>query len=174
MGDLEQYFLIAEITSVYNDDGYVRIRSYSDFPDRFFDINDIFIEVFNEKQKFIVEDVERIEDFFILKFRNFNSFEHVEFLIGAPVFVDSENLVKLDEETHFVHDLIGCKVFFNYKFFGNIEDVMHLTSNDVYVVKLNEKEFLMPAISDLIKSIDIDRKIVYLKKDFDEFNDDEN
>lgn len=174
MQELEEYYLIAEINSVFDDDGYVRIRSYSDFPDRFLDLNYVYIDIFNEKRKFDVEDVERIENFFILKFRNFDSIEHVEFLVGSQIFIDSKNLYQLDKETHYIHDLIGSKVFFNEKFFGNIEDVVHLTSNDVYVVKLNEKESLIPAISDLIDLIDMDKKVIYLKQDFDEFNNDEN
>lgn len=174
MQELENYYLIAEIISAYDEDGYVKIRSYSDFPDRFLHLKNIFIEIFNDKREFIVEDVERVEDFFILKLRNFDSFEHVEFLVGALIFVDSIELHPLNEDTHYIHDLIGCKVFFNEKFFGNIEDVMHLDSNDVYVVKQGEEEILIPVISDLIKSINIKEKIVFLKKDFNEYNDDEN
>ncbi|MEN8192402.1 MAG: ribosome maturation factor RimM [Bacteroidota bacterium] len=173
MRDLEKFYLIAEIVSVFNDDGYVKLRSHSDFPDRFLHLEKVYIDIFDDKREFIVEDVERIEDFFILKLRNFDSDEHVEFLVGATVFVDSENLYPLDDKTYYVHDLIGCKVFFDDKFFGKIEDVLHLSSNDVYVVRSENTENLIPAISELISSINIDEKVVYLKHDFDEFSDDE-
>lgn len=171
---MENYFLIAEITSVFNDDGYLKLKSFSDFPDRFFLLEKIFIDIYNEKRLFFVEDVERIEDYFILKLENFDSNQHVDFLVGSDVYVDTKNLYPLDDKTYYFHDLIGCKVFFNDKFFGKIEDVMHLSSNDVYVVNSEDSELLIPAISDLIESININEKVVYLKQDFDKFNDDEN
>lgn len=171
---MENYFLIAEIISVFNDDGYLKLRSFSDFPDRFFLLEKIFIDIYNEKRIFFVEDVERIEDYFILKLENFDSNQHVDFLVGSDVYVDDKNLYPLDDKTYYFHDLIGCKVFFNDKFFGKIEDVMHLSSNDVYVVSSEDSEILIPAISDLIDSINISEKVVYLKQDFDKFSDDEN
>ena len=88
----------------------------------------------------VSEDVERIEDFFILKFKNFDSDQHVEFLVGTRIFVDSNDLYPLDDNTYYIHDLIGCKVFFNDKFFGIIEEVLHLVSNDIYVVRSEDKE----------------------------------
>ncbi|MCK5455480.1 MAG: 16S rRNA processing protein RimM [Melioribacteraceae bacterium] len=171
---MKNYFLIAKIISVFNDDGYLKLRSYSDFPDRFFLLEKIFIDIYNEKRLFLVEDVERIEDYFILKLENFDSSQHVDFLVGSNVYVDAKNLYPLDDETYYFHDLIGCKVFFNDKFFGKIEDVMHLSSNDVYLVRSEDDEKLIPAISDLIESININEKVVYLKQDFDKFSDDEN
>jgi len=171
---LKDYFLIAEVISVFNDDGYLKLRSFSDFPERFFLLEKIFIDIYNEKRPFFVEDVEGIEDYFILKLENFDSSQHVDFLVGSNVYVDANNLYPLDDKTYYFHDLIGCKVFFNDKFFGKIEDVMHLSSNDVYLVKSDDEELLIPAISDLIESINIDEKVVYLKQDFDKFSDDEN
>ena len=99
MQDLEEFYLIAEIISVF-DDGYVRLRSYSDFPDRFFHLEKIFIDVYNEKRLFFVEDVGRNGDYFILKLENFDSGEHVDFLVGCKVYVDAKKLYPLDGETH--------------------------------------------------------------------------
>ena len=172
---MEDFFLIAEISSVFNADGFVKVKSHSDFPERFFLLNEIYINIFGEKRLFLVEDVDRIEDYFILKFKNFDSDADVEFLVGSAVYVSNNDVVQLDDNSYFIHDLIGCKVFFNAKFFGKIVDVLSLTSNDVYVVESNDgKEILIPAISEVISDININEKIIYLKQDFDEFNDDEN
>ena len=116
-----------------------------------------------------------MEDYFILKFKNFDSDNDVEFLIGSTICVSKNDVVHLDNDTHFVHDILGCKVFFNTKFFGNVVDVLSLTSNDVYVVKNDiGDEILIPVISDIIQNINIKEKIINLKKDFDKFSDDEN
>ncbi len=172
---MEDFFLIAKITSVFNTDGFVKINSFSDFPERFFLLNNVYINIYGDYRLFIVEDVEQIEDFFILKFKNFDSDNDVEFLVGSAVFVRNEDVVSLEKDTFFIHDLIGCKVFFRKKFFGIIDDVLSLTSNDVLVVKTdNNSERLIPFLEDIIKSVNTKHKHIELKQDFDEFSDDEN
>ncbi len=172
---MEDFFLIAKIISVFKTDGFVKVKSYSDFPERFFLLNKIYIDIFGDRRLFFVEDVDRIEECFVLKLKNFDSDSDVEFLVGSTIFVDKKDVVQVKDGTHFIHDLIGCKVFFNVKFFGKIIDVLSLSSNDVYVVE-NEKgeQILIPAISEIISDINIKEKIVTLKQDFDEFSDDEN
>jgi len=172
---LEDHYLIAKIISVFNSDGFVKVKSHSDFPERFFHLDKIYIDVFGEKRLFYVEDVDRIGGNFILKFRNFDSDLDVEFLVGSTVFVNNEDVVELEEDSHFIHDLMGCKVFFGKKFFGKVVDVLSLTSNDVYVVENeNGEQKLIPVISEIIADINIKDKVINLKQDFDEFSDDEN
>ena len=169
---MEDYYLIAKIVSVFNADGFVRVKSLSDFPERFFLLNEIYLDIFGKRRLFLVEDVDRIEGSFILKLKNFDSDIDVEFLVGSAVFVNKEDVVQLEEDTHFIHDLLGCKVFFNTKFFGKIVDVLSLTSNDVYVVENeNGDQILIPVISEFISVINIKEKVINLKKDFDEFSD---
>ena len=38
---------------------------------------------------------------------------------------------------------------------GKIEDIISTGSNDVYVIRDNEREYLIPAIRDVIKGVDI-------------------
>ena len=169
---LEDYYLIAEISSVFDGDGYIKVKSFSDFPDRFFHLDKISINIYGHHREFIVEDVERIENNFILKFKNFDSDIDVEFLVGSAIFVKKNELVALEDDTFFIHDLIGCKVFFNEKFFGKIVDVLSLRSNDVYVIENDEKyERLIPAVAEFIQSVNIEEKIVLLKLDYDELSD---
>ncbi len=175
MENLEDYFLIAKIISVFDDNGYLKVKSFSDFPERFFLLNEVYIHIFGDYRKFLVEDVEKIEKYFLLKLNNFDSEIDVEFLVGSSVFVDKNNSVSLEEDSFFIHDLVGCKVFFNTKFFGNIVDVLSLNSSDVYQLEDdNGVERLIPAISEYIETVNIKEKVVNLKIDFDELSDDEN
>jgi len=160
---LEEYFLIAEIKSVYDDDGFVSITSFSDSPERFFDLEKVFIEVFGNIKQIFVEDVEVVNKKINLKFANFDSYEDASALVGAKIYVDSENVIQLPEDTYFIHDLIGCKVFREDEFFGELVEVITLSSNDVYVVKDSEdNEVLVPAVKDYISKFDIKTKKIFL------------
>ena len=41
--------------------------------------------------------------------------------------------------------------------FGTLKDIMWLPSNDVYVIDNNGKEYLIPVISEIVKSINYDK-----------------
>jgi 16S rRNA processing protein RimM len=173
---VNEFFLIARIISVYEKprivqgksalksgkEGFVKIFSYSDFPERFFDLNRVYIKFFDEMKEFWVERVEKINDFILLKFKNFDTNSDASSLVGKEIFVDNENLVKLPDNYFFVHDLIGSEVFRNNKFFGKIKDVLSYPANDVYVIDNNGEEILIPAVSDYLESFDPDKKILIL------------
>jgi len=172
---VNDFFLIAEIRAVYNSRGHLSIISFTDFPDRFFKLKEVYIDVFGAKKLFEVEHVENIKGNFVLKLKNFDSVEDVEVFIGKKIYVKPEDSVKLPEYTYFIHDLIGCKVFINSKFFGSLVDVLNLPANDVYVIKGAEgNEIMFPALKKYIVSFNAEEKILNLEVEEDFFDEDEN
>ncbi|MCF8243187.1 MAG: ribosome maturation factor RimM [Melioribacteraceae bacterium] len=172
---MNEFFLIAEIRSVYNDQGYLVFDLFSDFPERFYDLNEVYIEVFGDCRKFIVEDIADKKTFFVVKFKNFDDSKDVRFLLKKKVFIPSESAVILDDDTFFIHDLVDCKVFKNNKFFGDMIDVLRTPANDIYVInKFDGIEIMIPAVKEYIKDIDISNKIIHLTPDSDFLVDDEN
>lgn len=165
--DKNNLVLIAKIKSAANDSGYLLISSFSDFPDRFFDLEDVYIEVFDAIIKLVIEDVSVLGDEIALKFSNFDSDEYLNDLIGCSLFVKKTDTVELPENTFFIHDLIGSKVFFNDAFFGELKEVYQLVSNDIYIIEtVDGNEVLLPAIKDCIKSFDPGHKILQLSNNF--------
>jgi 16S rRNA processing protein RimM len=134
----------------------------------------VFVDFFNEKKKFFIEDVKKKKDYFLIKFRNFNSERDVELLIGKEIFIDKDNLVKLPEDQFFIHDLIGSEVYKNDKLLGIIKDVLNLPANDVYVVNDAEgNELLVPAVKEIILEFNPDTKMLILKPGDDLYETDE-
>ncbi len=170
---MSEYFLIAKIVSIIGKDGFVKILSFSDFPERFFDLKKVYLDFFGEKKVFFVDAVKQQKNFFALKFKNFDNENDVQILLGKEVFVDEANIVKLPENYFFIHDLIGSKVYRNKKLIGVIKDVLTYPANDVYLIEdYKGSELLLPALSELIESFDPKEKILILKPG-DELYDDE-
>jgi 16S rRNA processing protein RimM len=46
---------------------------------------------------------------------------------------------------------------------GRIESVFPTGSNDVYVCRKGEKEILLPAIEEVVRKIDMDRRIMVVR-----------
>ena len=172
---MSDFFLIAKIVSLKGKDGFVNIISHSDFPDRFYKLEKVYIDFFNDKKEFFVEKVVEQKKQIAFKFRNFDSDKDAQVLIGKDVFVDEEKAIKLPEGSYFVHDLIGSKVFRNGEEFGSLKDVLRFPANDVYVIidTLGE-EILIPAVKDYIESFDREKKILVIKPGDEIYEDDEN
>lgn len=175
---MSEYYLIAEIKSLCGDDGFVSLMSYSDRPGRLRELKKVFIDIFGEKREFIPESFREVKsaasgrnaggrkasDGLCVKFKNFNSSEDAQILLGRSVYVAAENLDELSDDTYFVHDLIGSEVRRNGARFGIIKDVLILPANDVYVIEdISGEEVLLPAIRDYVESFDAVGKILTLK-----------
>ena len=171
---MKDFFLIAKIVSIYGREGFVRISSFSDFPERFLSLQKVYIDFFEDKKEFFVQEVRKHKNDFLLKFQNFDNNSEVDILIGKEIFVDDNDVVKLPENYFFIHDLIGSKVFRNNSEFGVIKDVLTYPANDVYVIDNKGKEILIPAALEFIESFDHINKIMVLKPGGDFYEDDEN
>jgi 16S rRNA processing protein RimM len=163
---VDDFFLIAKIVSTAGNKGFLKIISYSDFPERFDSLKKVFIDFFGEKKAVVVEKVEKQsrKSGILLKFRDFNSPEDVRILVGKNVYVDQTGLVTLPEGFFFIHDVIGSQVFRNGERFGIVKDVLVYPANDVYVIEeTGGKEILIPAVKDYVETFDPDKKVLILK-----------
>jgi 16S rRNA processing protein RimM len=172
---VSDFYLIAKVTSVSGKKGAVKIISYSDYPERFIHLSKVYLDFFGNKKLFFVENAKQNKNFFIVKFRNFNSDKDSAILIGKEIFVDEKNLVKLPDNHFFIHDLIGSRVLKNDREIGIIKDVLQYPANDVYVIEDGiGNETLLPAVLKFIESFDSINKILKLKPGVDLYEDDEN
>jgi len=162
---VQELFLVAELMSASKKEGYLLITPYSDFRDRFFDLNLVYIEVFGVIKGFYVEDVFSINDDIALKFKNFETYEDVQFLIGKKVFITSDELVELPENTFFIHDLIGSVIMSGTNELGILKEVIQLPANDIYIgIDKTGREFKFPAVKDYVVKVNIQKKVVLLKE----------
>jgi len=172
---VNDFYLIAKIVSVYKSEGFVAVKPYSDYRERFFRLKSVFIDAFGAKRKFFVEKIESSDDRLLIKFRNFHSASDADFLVGKNIYVKKQNLFKLPENSFYIHDLIGSKVFRNGKFFGELIDVLQLPSNYVYVIRNVERhEAMIPSSKDYIESFNPEKKELVLRANCDLLYNDEN
>lgn len=168
------YFLIARIEQLYGKDGYVRIKSFSDFPERFFKLKKVYLDFWGDKKKFYIEDVKDVKGSVLVKFEKFDSIRDSQLLLEREIYVDEKDAVTLPENHFFVHDIIGSEVIIEEESIGVITDVIKGKGNDVIVIKDdNNKEVLIPFVLSFIEKFDAAGKkiILNIKKDF--FEDDQ-
>ncbi len=164
----KDFFLVAQLKSTVNKEGFLNLKSFTDFSEVFLKLPFVFIEVFGDKRKFFIEDFYFSGDQPVVKFKNFDSIDDVDFLIGKKVFIDSSNLNKELEDKLFFRQLIGEKVFRGVEFFGILVNIESYPGNDVLVINTeSNKEILIPAVKEFIARIDWKNKTIFLNPDID-------
>lgn len=92
----------------------------------------------------------------LVSFKEITNRDQAKTLIGAELFIPQSELPELDEETYYWRDLIGIEVYTKTEeFLGRIDSIIETGSNDVYVVKRDEKEVLIPALEAVVLEIDL-------------------
>lgn len=104
----------------------------------------------------------------LIKFKSIDTVEQAEKLRNSYLKLSRDSVEDLEEDRYYIVDLIGIDVYTDENILlGKLEDIFNTGSNDIYVVKDElGKQILLPAISDVIKQIDIKNKkmIVHIIK----------
>jgi 16S rRNA processing protein RimM len=83
---------------------------------------------------------------------------------GKNVFADENDLPPPAENEFYYRDVIGCEVFLTDGVrIGVVEEIIATGANDVFVVRGEGKEVLVPAIEDVVKEIDVEGKRVVIE-----------
>jgi 16S rRNA processing protein RimM len=170
-----EYILIARIEQLYGKDGFVKLKLFSDFPDRFLNLKKAYIDFWGDKKTFFVEDVNDLKGKILIKFKNFDCPRDSQVLIDREIYVDEKDAVTLPENHFFIHDLIGSEVIVEKERIGTISEVIKGKANDVLVVLTDDKnEKLIPFVLNFIEKFDATKKrlILNISKDFLEDDED--
>lgn len=149
---------VGEIVNTRGLSGEVKVYPTTPNPRRFDDLSFVYVGINDEKVKYCIERVSYNSKFVILKFEGINSIEDAEKLKGCLLYIDRSDAIELSEDEYFIGDIIGLDVFDkDNNYLGKICEVYTPGGNDVYeIVDKNKNKYLIPAISQVIKKIDLD------------------
>jgi 16S rRNA processing protein RimM len=104
----------------------------------------------------VIERSRADHDQWILKLNGLGSRNDDEALRGELLEAADNDVLRDDDESYFVHELIGLRVVTTTgRELGSISEVLQTGANDVYVVKGERGETLVPVIGEVIEEIDV-------------------
>lgn len=148
---------VGKIVNTHGLKGEMKVIPLTDDPKRYNDLEFVLLDGKEVK----IESCKFQKDRVILKLEGINSIEEAERLKNKYLEIPREFAVELEEDTYFIADLIGCRVFDTEgKDLGEIYDVLQTKNNDVYWIR-KPKELLIPVLLDVVLDINVvDRKII--------------
>lgn len=161
MKKLSECTIIGKIINTRGIKGEVKIFPLTSSVHRFSDLITVFIG--KNLEEFEVSNVSYDDRFVYLKFKNIDNINDVLRFKDEFLYIDDADRIELEKNTFFINDIIGCKVFdLNDNELGEIRDVIENPVNDLYLLKSETGESLIPAVSQFVKKIDIDNKIIVI------------
>lgn len=159
---MTKYLEIGQIVNTFGIKGMVKVKSFTDNIERFSNLEKIYIKNKSGQTEYKIQEVKYHKNMVLIKFEGIENPEQADLLRNSYLIVDRETEEPLEAGRYYIVDMIGLDVFTDdNEYLGKLEDIYNTGSNDIYVVK-NElgKQVLLPAIEDVIKSIDMDNKKV--------------
>lgn len=158
-----EFLVIGKIRKPHGIKGEFLMAVLTDFPERIQPGNRYFLG-----KKHIPATIKTIRHHnkgLLVRFDEFDNPQDAGEHRNQFVFTRVEDLPPLPEGEFYQHELIGLEVVTDEgKSLGNLTEVIETGANHVYVVKPEEgKEILVPAIDDVILSVDIEAKKMLIK-----------
>jgi 16S rRNA processing protein RimM len=146
--------IVGRILAPWGIRGEVKVEVLTDFPERFAPQKVVYLNT----RPLEIESCHPHKQHLVVKLATIDSVEDAERLRGQVITIPSSELYPLLQGQYYTFQLIGLKVLTtDGEYLGQIADIMTTASNDVYIVKGKRGEILIPAIEDVVKSIDLEK-----------------
>ena len=155
-----EFLTIGQILAPWGVKGKLKVKVVTDFPQRFAPSSKIYIN----RQPMTIDSAEWHKGKVIIKLNQIDTIEAAQRLRGQPIEIHHRQLYPLPEGQYYHFQLIGLEVWTTQgELLGNITEILTAESNDNYVVSGDKGEILIPAIEDVVKSIDLDSRRITIE-----------
>jgi len=137
--------------------GHIKIFIESEYPNIIENDNVLQLITLDKRELSLkIKHIKMLSNYTCVKFDGINSPEEAEFLKGASIYKKRSELPELDEDNHYLSDLIGLDVFDSSAgLIGRLESLISSPANDIAVVRGDFGEVLIPWVKEIVKHIDL-------------------
>jgi len=160
MTDQDELIPVGKIIGTHGIKGALKVHSYSGNIDSLQSTKNVFLRKKDGTLcEYIIKSVSAHAGGFILYLDGFSDINQVLSFTGLEICLKLSQLPVTDEDEYYWRDLIGLVVHTDQGIeLGTLVDIFETGSSDIYVVRDGSKEYLIPAIADVIAEIDIQGK----------------
>ena len=153
---------IGVIAKVFGVKGEVKVHSYSRSSDEFEALGYVLAgKTEASVVEMTIEKVSTRGTEIYLKFQDVNDRNGSEALVGHFLFVEEKARKRLAPGEFFVDDIIGMSVHDRRKrTLGVVRDVVRYPAQDVYIVKTEQGDVMVPAVKGIVRQVDVKNRTI--------------
>lgn len=162
---MDKYLEIGTIINTHGIKGELKIMPTTDDIKRFELLDNVLININQNLKEFNVSAVRYFKQFILLKLDGIDSIDDAEQIKNHTIQIPKEEALPLEENSYYISDIYDINVITDKgEELGQVVEILVTGSNDVYVVKNDNNEILIPATDQCIKEVNIkeNKMIVHL------------
>lgn len=161
----ETLLAVGQVEKAFGIRGEVVIRLLTDSPERFRRLHAVRIGRDAEAARPATVDAVAVEGRGVrLHLKGVDDRTAAEALRGQYLFVDRRHRARLKPGRHFVHEIVGLTVEDERGVrHGVVKEVLKLPAQDVYVIAEAGREYMLPAVREFIREIDLEAGLLRVR-----------
>ena len=161
----QEHLLIGEITKPQGIRGEVKVRHYTDDPDRFYDLENVLVQEGNAFREIAVTGARVNGDEVFLTLEGIADRNEAEKMRGFKLYVDRAHARELADDEVFIADIIGLPAFDTKgNPIGTLTEVLTPGSVDVFVFKTPKGTLMTPGLKDVLQEVNVDEGRIVLNE----------
>lgn len=161
---IKPFLEIGEIVGTHSLHGEVRVNPWCDSPEFIKKFKTLYFDS-EGRQSVRVKSVRPHGRVAVVKLEGTDTVEQAQALRGKMLWLRRED-ANLPEGKYFIAELTGCNVYDADNSdicYGTLTDVAQTGANDVWFIEKDGKEYLIPAIPDVIIKTDVEHDIILIR-----------
>ena len=153
---MDKYLQIGKIVNTHGFRGDIKMQPWSDSPVVVTKLKAIYRKVGNDYQKVKIQKSSVHKGMVLVKLEGIDDFDSANLLREEVVYADRDDIAT-GKNSFFIADLIGLNVIDidSGKVYGILQEVMQYGIHDIYSVKTEKGEVLIPAVKEFVKKISV-------------------
>lgn len=158
-----RYIECGKIINTHGCHGGLKLESWCDSPEVLASFERVFIKKAGAYAELKVKKSAIFKQFVLFDLAGVSDMDAALALKGTVVYADRDDF-ELEEGDYFIADIIGCDVIDadNGTVYGKLSEVVNRGASDIYVVKTEKGEAMIPAVDEFIDRVEVG-KAVYVR-----------
>jgi len=157
-----EHLVIGQVVGTRGLRGELKIRVETQDPERFHLLDTVYLG--DEFAPFQVQHVRLHRNQVLLQLHGIEDIETAEDWRDAWVYIHVNDAIPLEEGEYYFYQLRGLAVINEEgEPLGTLVEILPTGANDVYVIKGNRGELLLPAIKDTILDVDLENRTMTVR-----------
>ena len=162
----ENCFYLGKLTRVVGFKGEMVAFIDSDEPERYHDLDAVFVDINDNLIPFFVEAISprSKNNQLTLKFQDIDNHDEAANLQGRDIYLPLAALPPLEGDAFYFHEVTGFEVHDKQKgFIGNIIQILDYPGNPLFEIKFEDKTLLIPVQDHIIQKLDREKKCFHIE-----------
>jgi 16S rRNA processing protein RimM len=152
----KRYIECGKIINTHGCHGGLKLESWCDSPEVLASFERIFIKKAGAYVEHRIKKASVFKQFVLFDLAGISDMDTALALKNTVVYADREDF-ELEEGDFFIADIIGCDVIDadNGKVYGKLSEIINRGASDIYVVKTEKGEAMIPAVDEFIDRVEV-------------------